>query len=208
MPRSIAKHSSSNALNAPKNTKVPKEAATDARFKNVFTCSMADLFGRWVPIEWINAVMLAARGNPQWNFLFLTKFPQRLSEIEIPDNAWMGTTVDLQARVANAEKAFANVKSKVKWLSVEPLIEPLKFSSLEMFDWVVIGGASASSETPKWEPPYRWIDSLVRQCDDAKVPIYFKSNLGIANRIIELPFDAVVKQDPQEAPKSFHYLGA
>ena len=197
----------SNALNAPKNTKVPKEAATDARFKNVFTCSMADLFGRWVPIEWINAVMLAARGNSQWNFLFLTKFPQRLSEIEIPENAWMGTTVDLQARVANAEKAFANVKSKVKWLSVEPLIEPLQFSSLEMFDWVVIGGASASSKTPAWQPPYRWIDSLVRQCDDAKVPIYFKSNLGIANRIIELPFDAVVKQDPQEAPASFKYLG-
>ena len=197
----------SNALNAPKNTKVPKEAETDARFKNVFTCSMADLFGRWVPIEWINAVMLAARGNSQWNFLFLTKFPQRLSEIEIPENAWMGTTVDLQARVANAEKAFANVKSKVKWLSVEPLIEPLQFSSLEMFDWVVIGGASASSKTPAWQPPYRWIDSLVRQCDDAKVPIYFKSNLGIANRIIELPFDAVVKQDPQEAPASFKYLG-
>lgn len=197
----------SNALNAPKNTKVPKEAATDTRFKNVFTCSMADLFGRWVPIEWINAVMLAARGNPQWNFLFLTKFPQRLSEIEIPENAWMGTTVDLQARVANAERAFANVKSKVKWLSVEPLIEPLRFSSLEMFDWVVIGGASSSSKTPAWQPPYRWIDSLVRQCDDAKVPIYFKSNLGIANRIIELPFDAVVKQDPQEAPESFKYLG-
>ncbi len=197
----------SNALNAPKNTKVPKEAATDTRFKNVFTCSMADLFGRWVPIEWINAVMMAARGNPQWNFLFLTKFPQRLSEIEIPENAWMGTTVDLQARVANAEKAFANVKSKVKWLSVEPLIEPLRFSSLEMFDWVVIGGASASSQTPAWQPPYRWIDSLVRQCDDAKVPIYFKSNLGIANRIIELPFEAVVKQDPQEAPAPFKYLG-
>ena len=206
-PNGFAPSFRSNALNAPKNTKVPKEAATDTRFKNVFTCSMADLFGRWVPIEWINAVMLAARGNPQWNFLFLTKFPQRLAEIEIPENAWMGTTVDLQARVANAEKAFANVKSKVKWLSVEPMIEPLKFSSLEMFDWVVIGGASASAKTPEWKPPYRWIDSLVRQCDDAKVPIYFKSNLGIANRIIELPFAAVVKQDPQEAPESFKYLG-
>jgi protein gp37 len=147
------------------------------------------------------------RGNPQWNFLFLTKFPQRLSEIDIPENAWMGTTVDLQARVANAEKAFAKVTSKVKWLSVEPMIEPLKFSSLEMFDWVVIGGASVSSQTPECRAPYRWIDSLVRQCDDAKVPIYFKTNLGIANRIIELPFDAPVKQDMQEAPAPFKYLG-
>ena len=36
-------------LLAPRRAKPPKEAATDARYKNVFTCSMADLFGRWVP---------------------------------------------------------------------------------------------------------------------------------------------------------------
>ena len=104
----------SNALNAPRNTKVPEKATNDARFKNVFTCSMADLFGRWVPQEWIDAVMQSVKGSPQWDFLFLTKFPQRLSEIDIPENAWMGTTVDLQARVANAERAFEKVKCRVK----------------------------------------------------------------------------------------------
>jgi protein gp37 len=197
----------SNALNAPKNTKVPSEALTDARFKNVFTCSMADLFGRWVPIEWINAVMNSVKSHEEWNFLFLTKFPQRLSEIEIPDNAWMGTTVDLQARVANAEKAFDKVKCGVRWLSVEPMIEPLKFERLDLFDWVVIGGASASSKAPAWMPPYRWIEDLVRQCDEAKVPVYFKSNLGIANRVLELPFNAVITKDPQRAPEEFFYLG-
>lgn len=36
-------------LIAPFNTKVPVNAATDIRAKNVFVCSMADLFGRWVP---------------------------------------------------------------------------------------------------------------------------------------------------------------
>ena len=168
---------------------------------------MADLFGRWVPLEWINAVMLAVRGNPQWDFLFLTKFPQRLSEIEIPENAWMGTTVDLQARVANAERAFEKVRCRIRWLSVEPMIEPLKFERLDLFDWVVIGGASPSERTPKWEPPYRWIDALVRQCDDAGVPVYMKSNLGIANRILQLPLGLPLQQDPQEAPAAFHYLG-
>jgi len=206
-PNGFAPTFRSNALNAPQNTKVPKEAQTDARFKNVFTCSMADLFGRWVPLEWINAVMLAVRGNPQWDFLFLTKFPQRLSEIEIPENAWMGTTVDLQARVANAERAFEKVRCRIRWLSVEPMIEPLKFERLDLFDWVVIGGASPSERTPKWEPPYRWIDALVRQCDDAGVPVYMKSNLGIANRILQLPLGLPLQQDPQEAPAAFHYLG-
>ena len=200
-------------LGAPGRTKVPQNAGADTRYRNVFTCSMADLFGRWVPTEWIAAVLAVVRDSPEWNFLFLTKFPQRLAEIDIPENAWMGTTVDVQARVANAEKAFAKVGGKVKWLSVEPMIEPLRFERLDLFDWVVIGGASPtgadgeSPQTPAWHPPYRWIDSLVRQCDDAGVPIYMKSNLGIGNRVLELPFDAPIVADPQEAPDVFRYLG-
>lgn len=204
----------SNALNAPRNTKIPNEAKNDARFKNVFTCSMADLFGRWVPKEWIDAVMQSVRENNQWDFLFLTKFPQRLSEIDIPENAWIGTTVDLQARVANAEKAFEKVNCRIKWLSVEPMIEPLRFTRLDLFDWVVIGGASVAEgtknengENQKWEPPFEWIYDLVTQCREAGTKIYMKSNLGIANRILELPFGLPLKQDPKQAPKEFHYLG-
>lgn len=83
----------------------PSEAATDISYRNIFTCSMADLFGNWVPKEWIEAVLRVVRENPQWNFLFLTKFPLRMTEFEYPDNAWLGTTVDLQARVPNAERA-------------------------------------------------------------------------------------------------------
>lgn len=206
------------SLNGPKNTKVPKEAANDTRYRNVFTCSMADLFGRWVPKEWIDAVMLAARGNPQWNFLFLTKFPQRLAEIEIPDNAWMGTTVDMQARVKNAEKAFEKVNGGVKWLSVEPMIESLKFERLDLFDWVVIGGASSSTKTPAWRPPFEWVYDLVMQAKDAGCKVYMKSNLfglqkdfsGPYNgnaRILELPFDAPIQGDPKQAPEVFRYLG-
>jgi hypothetical protein len=43
-------------LLAPANTKVPADAADDPRRKRVFVCSMADLYGRWVPREWIVAV--------------------------------------------------------------------------------------------------------------------------------------------------------
>lgn len=197
----------SAALNAPRLTKVPKEAGADTRYRNVFTCSMADLFGRWVPDEWISAVLSTVRDSPEWNFLFLTKFPQRFKGLDIPDNAWMGTTVDMQARVKNAERAFEGVGGKVKWLSVEPMIEPLHFDRLDLFDWIVIGGASRSDQTPAWEPPYRWIEDLVRQADDAKVPVYMKTNLGIANRVVQLPFSAPVSQPPQVAPDVFHYLG-
>jgi hypothetical protein len=52
-------------LGAPGKTLVPKEAVEDTRYKNVFTCSMADLFGGWVPNEVIEAVLEQARKNEQ-----------------------------------------------------------------------------------------------------------------------------------------------
>ena len=176
-------------LDGPQHTKVPPKAKDDVAYRNVFTCSMADLFGRWVPSEWIEAVLTGVRENPQWNFLFLTKFPIRLQEFEFPDNAWVGTTVDAQARVRNAEQAFSKVKAKVKWLSCEPLLEPLRFTKLDVFDWVVIGGASASTETPEWRPPWAWHVDLWRQAKEAKCKVYQKSNLleGPNARLREYP---------------------
>jgi protein gp37 len=188
-------------LLAPRSMKVPTEAAADGRYRNVFTCSMADLFGRWVPREWIEAVFAEIRGAPQWNFLCLTKFPKRMAEFDIPANAWMGTTVDLQARVANAEAAFAKVKAGVRWLSIEPMLEPLKFNHLDRFDWVVIGGASSSKgdevspATPAWQPPIGWVSDLVRQARDAGCKVYFKTNLGFKQRLLELPFNAPMPKD-------------
>ena len=200
------------ALGIPGVMQVPKEAAADARFKNVFTVSMGDLFGRWVPKEWVEAVLRSCRLAPQWNFLMLTKFPKRMSEFDIPENCWLGTTVNLQARVANAEAAFAKVSAPVKWLSLEPLIEPLKFTNLGLFDWMVIGGASPTEQpspvnrTPRWHPPFAWIIDLVEQARAAKVRVYFKTNL-LGSRLLELPIEAPIIGDPQAAPKVFHYLG-
>jgi ParB/RepB/Spo0J family partition protein len=215
-------------LLTPRFNRPPKESERDARHKNVFLCSMADLYGRWNPAEWIEAILRECDLAPWWNFLCLTKFPKRMAAFEVPSNVWMGTTVDLQARVAAAEAGFARVNSKVRWLSVEPMLEPLRFKRLDLFQWVVIGGASKSSRTPAWRPPFPWIADLVTQAREAGCKVYFKSNLvGVerknlkkdfpesdkpgqdyigGSRVLELPFDAPVKADPVEAPAVFHYL--
>jgi protein gp37 len=166
-------------LGAPANTPLPK--SDDPKDRRVFTCSMADLFGNWVPQEWIDAVFEQMRDNPQWEYLCLTKFPQRLASLDWPDNAWMGTTVDRQYRVEIAEKAFRKVKAGVKWLSCEPLLEPLKFTSLEMFDWVVIGGASRSSQTEESWPEFEWVVDLYNQARAAGCRVWVKPN-GIGDR--------------------------
>ena len=167
-------------LKAPHYTPVPPQAETEVGYRNVFVCSMADLFGKWVPEEWIEAVMTEVRAAPQWNFLFLTKFPQRLESITWPQNAWVGTTVDEQYRVSIAEKAFRNVDAPVKWLSCEPLRERLTFTSLDMFDWVVLGGQTAQTgdnPCPGFQPPWEWIEHLTCQAREANCLLYWKPNL-------------------------------
>lgn len=191
-------------LYAPANTRLPAEAEINIGAKNVFTCSMADLFGRWVPSEWIEAVLQSVADNPQWNFLFLTKFPIRMAEFDYPDNAWMGTSVDCQIRVKPVEKAFSKVRAKVKWLSVEPMLEPLKFTSLDMFSWVVIGGASKSSNTPVWVPPRAWVHDLETQAYDAGCMVYEKTNLQPIERLIEYP--GAPAQSKRVLPEALRYL--
>ena len=164
-------------LQCPTRTEMPTEAKEDIGQKNVFTCSMADLFGKWVPKDLIEMVLDVVRQSPQWNFLFLTKFPQRLLEFEFPDNAWVGTSVDTQRRVKNAEEVFKNVKAKVKWLSCEPMMEDLTFAHLDRFQWVVIGGSSRSTQTPEFHPPREWVTHLWAQARAAKCMIYEKPNL-------------------------------
>lgn len=193
-------------LSAPANTQVPARAASDISYKNVFTCSMADLFGRWVPADWIAAVLGAIHRAPQWNFLLLTKFPKRMSEFAYPDNAWLGTSVDLQARVPNAEKAMASVEAGVRWLSIEPLIEPLTFKNPKLFQWVVIGGASRSTQTPAWEPPFEWIARLYCQFKDAGARVYLKDNVGFDGPNRPKGFPTWSDPDARSASDVMHYL--
>jgi protein gp37/ParB-like chromosome segregation protein Spo0J len=192
-------------LAAPANEKVPDESATDMSYKNVFANSMSDLFGKWVPEEWIAATIDMARRNEQWNFLVLTKFPQRAADFEFPSNWWMGTTVDAQARLENAEKAFTKIKCGTKWLSCEPLLEPIKFKHLELFQWIVIGGARGSNRTPEWTPPFDWLANVHEQARIAGCRIYHKTNCGLPDemRVREFPW---AEPKVKSLPKAFRYL--
>jgi protein gp37 len=174
-------------LDAPANTSVPADAATDERLRRVFVCSMADLYGKWVPQEWIDQVHASAINNPQWDYLMLTKFPRRYVGAKLPATAWLGTSVDEQKRVRFAEEAFRQIKNvRVKWLSLEPLLAPLQFSDLSMFDWIVIGSQTETEQptgiVPAFAPPFEWVARLVAQAREAGCRVYLKPNLlGLVN---------------------------
>lgn len=169
-------------LEAPANTTIPAAHRGDPAWRRVFVCSMADLYGRWVPDEWIEQVHASMNAAPWWEYLLLTKFPARYVGLDFPKNAWLGTSVDEQKRVRIAEDAFRKTGDvKVKWLSLEPLREPLEFTDLSMFDWVVIGAQTETRQpgktVPAFNPPFEWVVRIFAQAREAGCRIHLKPNL-------------------------------
>jgi len=66
--------------------------------QRIFVVSMGDLFGSWVPDEWIVEVFEACKKAQQHKYMFLTKNPKRYTELHkkglLPnlDNFWYGQT--------------------------------------------------------------------------------------------------------------------
>lgn len=179
-------------LDAPANTTIPAHHADDPAWRRVFVCSMADLYGRWVPDEWIQKVHAAMLAAPQWQYILLTKFPARYVGLDMPPGAWVGTSVDEQKRVRIAEDAFRKIDGvAVKWLSLEPLKEPLEFTDLSMFDWVVIGAQTETRQpdgtVPAFAPPFEWVARLVAQAREAGCKVHLKPNLVNGRPGMQLP---------------------
>jgi len=174
-----------NRLNAPHNTNIPESRRYEAGIKNVFVCSMADLFGDWVSEEWINKVLDSIRKAPQWNFILLTKNPKRYLQFKFPDNCWIGATADTQNRADDALEVFDEMskmgtKPEVTFLSCEPLSESISLPEFGCYiDWLIIGGRSRSSKLPEAQPEWEWVESLLMQARQNGIKLYFKPNLTV-----------------------------
>lgn len=148
--------------------------------RNIFVCSMADLFGEWVPEEWIKDVFEACKIAPQHNYLFLTKNPGRYIELEnnkkLPwaNNFWFGTSVTSQM-----DKFTWFTEKKFHWfLSIEPILEDLGEIPVDLPkpEWVIVG-AETGNRKNKVIPKKEWIERLVKECRKYNIPIFMKSSL-------------------------------
>lgn len=148
--------------------------------RNIFVCSMADLFGKWVPDDWITEVFAACKAAPQHNYMFLTKNPERyidlkcLDKLPLDDNFWYGTTV------TDSHMPYMGHDGHYKFhtfLSIEPILEDFgEFDGEWPPDWVIIG-AETGSRKDKVVPEKAWIDSLVSQCKERNIPVFMKESL-------------------------------
>ena len=151
---------------------------TGKKGRNIFVCSMADLFGDWVPDEWIEAVFDACKKAPQHNYLFLTKNPKRYKELEekgilrCMSNMWFGFTNTKTGEYGNVFLLPENVKT---FVSIEPLLEPL--SPYITTDWIIIG-AETGRRKNKVIPKREWIEQIVEDYRKYEIPIFMKSSLA------------------------------
>lgn len=148
--------------------------------QTVFVCSMADLFGRWVPTEWIRDVLDACMRAPQHRYLFLTKNPARYLELDnmamLPheDNFWYGSTVTNDDAVAMYPMPGKNINA---FWSMEPLLGPVDMREADGLPQWVILGAETGNRADKVAPRREWVDQITEFCAEEKIPVFYKDNL-------------------------------
>ena len=164
--------------------------------KTIFVCSMADMFGNWVPDEWIKKVFDACEAAPGHRYLFLTKNPERYIMLckkgLLPegDAYWYGSTVTdsyMPMFYSNRHNTFA---------SMEPMLAPYTTKcageAMQYMDWFILG-AETGNRKDKVVPKREWIEEVVEYARANGKPIFMKDSLKPIwgeDLITEFPWEA------------------
>lgn len=174
--------------------------------RNIFVCSMADLFGDWVPDEWIAEVFRACDAAPQHRFLFLTKNPGRYCHLEragiMPkgDNFWFGATFDhsnwpghdgpheipgrpttftLHGKMVHdaGDFYYPAYPEKNRFVSFEPLLYDIgAHIGSTGAQWHIIG-AETGNRKGKVATQREWVEHIVEYSDKNHIPVFMKESL-------------------------------
>jgi protein gp37 len=142
---------------------------------------MADVFEEQAPPGQLARLWDLIRLTPNLDWQLLTKRSHRIAESLPPDwgsgysNVWLGTSVEDQ-RVINRVRELSAVPAVVRFLSVEPLLGPIRRLPLKGIDWIIVGGESGPNARPM---EAEWVFDIRRQCRTAGVAFFFKQWGGV-----------------------------
>lgn len=205
----------------------------------VFVNSLSDWLDEEVPVEWLANLLDVIRVCPDLDFLLLTKRPENFHRLldraqnpfggkrawDPPDlakwiidwiegcpppNAWIGTTVEDQARAAERIPLLLRIPASVRFLSCEPLLEPIDLSPLQVGEgsllhvatgsrmagihWIICGGESGSKRRPFHAD---WARSLRDQSSKCGVAFFMKQMTGLRSGLMEpIPEDLFIREFP------------
>jgi protein gp37 len=166
---------------------VPEKLLEPIRWRQprmIFVNSMSDLFHEDVPDEYIEAAALVMQRASWHTYQVLTKRSSRLRNLlrtklkaaaKAP-HIWWGVSVENRRvglpRVDDLRRSLA----RVRFLSVEPLLEDLGPLQLDGINWVIVGGESGAGARPL---ELDWVTSIQRQCRRDRIPFFFKQWGGV-----------------------------
>lgn len=140
-----------------------------------FVNSMSDLFHEDIPDDFLDRVFSVVRATPHHTYQILTKRADRLPEYfarrSCPDNVWLGVSVEDRSYGVPRIDFLRQVKARIRFLSVEPLLEDIGDFDLTGINWVIVGGESGPKARPM-QP--EWVESIHNQCHIAGVAFFFK----------------------------------
>jgi protein gp37 len=145
--------------------------------RTIFVCSMADLFGEWVPDLWINLVIDACLAAPQHTYIFLTKNPKRY--LTIPgqylgqSNFWFGTSVTNTHDADQRIHWLQRLPEGNTFISFEPLLEEIKRLDLHDIKQVIIGAQT----NPSVEVTFGAAMAIKVECSNNDISLFCKDSM-------------------------------
>jgi protein gp37 len=158
----------------------------------IFVGDMSDSLSPDVPFDYLLSELIRTVNSELGRrhiYLWLTKQAQRLLQFDLylaaqgidwPANLWPGVSLTSQSTLPRV-KYLASVRARVRWISVEPLLSPLKvgLNKLDEYGrplshyihWCVAGGESGPKAHATPADHFR---NLRDECIESHVPFYFK----------------------------------
>ena len=155
--------------------------------KRVFVNSMSDLFHKDVPDDYIVDVARVMASANWHTYQVLTKRSERMRDLlnskltfvaSMP-HIWWGVSVEDRKFGLPRVEHLRAANAKMRFLSVEPLLEDLGTLDLRGIHWVIVGGESGPGARPMEKA---WVDSVHEQCVREQVPFFFKQWGGVQKK--------------------------
>lgn len=152
--------------------------------KMVFVNSMSDLFHEDVSDSYIRDVVRVMEIADWHTYQVLTKRSERLrdtlkttlQEAAQRPNIWWGVSVENRKHGLPRIDHLREAPARIRFLSIEPLLENLGTVCFDGIHWVIVGGESGHGARPMEK---EWVTNIRDQCLEAKVPFFFKQWGGV-----------------------------
>ena len=173
--------------------------------KTIFVNSMSDLFQNGIPDRFIGHVGRVMEMANWHTYQVLTKRAEHMRNmLRGPldfaaqlDHVWWGVSVEDRKYGIPRIDTLREMPARLRFLSIEPLLEDLGTINLDGIHWVIVGGESGLGARPM---KASWVTNIREQCEASKVPFFFKQWGGVRKSEMGRELDGRTFDDMPERP--------